>query len=254
MIKNKIQYVITICLSFLVTGTKLSAANLAFEHLTIKDGLSQSGVVSIFRDSKGFMWFGTEDGLNKYDGYTIVSYLNRPSEKNSLSNNRINALVEDDQGNLWIGTGNGLNRLNLRTGKIDRYYYHAHPADQPSNITSLVKDSSGRIWAGTSKGPKRYDPQTNSLIDYLYDNHKKPFVSVQKIDTFKGDSIIAIIGRKIFQYDPQEDHFCSIVHQYPFMKNLADKKFFRFCFWCLFIQFSTRNAKNCMVRYFFTTF
>jgi hypothetical protein len=78
-----------------------------FEHVSIEEGLSESVVNCILQDSKGFMWFGTQDGLNRYDGYTFVIYRPDLDDPNSLSDRWITTLHEDTHGNLWIGTRNG---------------------------------------------------------------------------------------------------------------------------------------------------
>ena len=84
-----------------------------FTHLSLDDGLSQTTVISILQDSRGFMWFGTQDGLNRYDGYNFVVYRNDPNNLNSLGDNRIRTIVEDLSGILWIGTeAGGLNKYD----------------------------------------------------------------------------------------------------------------------------------------------
>src|SRR6266702_6438019 len=88
-------------------------ANLKFTHLSIEGGLSQSNVTCILQDSHGFMWFGTRDGLNKYDGYKFTVFKNTEGDSKSISNNFITSLIEDKKGDLWIGTwGGGLNKLD----------------------------------------------------------------------------------------------------------------------------------------------
>ena len=78
--------------------------DLKFTHLTTNDGLSQSNVTAILQDRRGFMWFATRDGLNRYDGNTFVVYKHNPNDPDSLSANFIQDLMEDDQGYLWIAT------------------------------------------------------------------------------------------------------------------------------------------------------
>jgi ligand-binding sensor domain-containing protein len=90
------------CLQFF-SGIAISQKqNLNFSHLTTLDGLSQSNVLCILQDSRGFMWFGTEDGLNKYDGYNFTVYTNDPQNNTSLSNNNVTDIIEDNDGDLWI--------------------------------------------------------------------------------------------------------------------------------------------------------
>ena len=81
--------------------------NLSFEHLSIEHGLSQITVHSILQDSRGFIWFGTEDGLNRYDGYNFLVFRYDQSDPNSIQDNFIWELFEDSRNNLWIGTNSG---------------------------------------------------------------------------------------------------------------------------------------------------
>ena len=87
-----------------------------FKQLTINDGLSQSTVFATLQDSRGYMWFGTINGLNRYDGYEFKVYVNNPADSTSISDNFISALFEDDEDYIWVGTTNGyLNKFNRKT-------------------------------------------------------------------------------------------------------------------------------------------
>ena len=83
-----------------------------FTNLSIDDGLSQVSVYCILQDHRGFMWFGTRDGLNKFDGYDFIVYQHQPHDSTSITHNKINTLVEDHKGIIWIGTDNGINIYN----------------------------------------------------------------------------------------------------------------------------------------------
>src|ERR1700721_2750387 len=130
-------------------------AHLSFEHLGTAQGLSQSNVICSLQDSRGFMWFGTREGLNKYNGYTFTVYKNETGNDKSLSNNLINAIVEDAEGNLWIATwGGGLDRFDRMTEQF-RHFRHnpADPRSLSSNLVlALLRDSRGSIWVGTEDG------------------------------------------------------------------------------------------------------
>ncbi|NIM17216.1 MAG: hypothetical protein GTO45_34860, partial [Candidatus Aminicenantes bacterium] len=89
----------------------LMKKRLKFEHLTTEHGLSQNTIYCILQDSKGFLWLGTESGLNRYDGYEIKIYEHESDNPGSLSSNTILALCEDRSGTLWVGTNNGLNKF-----------------------------------------------------------------------------------------------------------------------------------------------
>jgi len=78
-----------------------------FDHLNIEDGLSQNAGLAIFQDSSGYLWIGSQDGLNRYDGYTFKIFKHDPDDLNSISHNSILSMAEDKSGSLWIGTWDG---------------------------------------------------------------------------------------------------------------------------------------------------
>ena len=126
-----------------------------FERLGLEDGLSQNAVLAMLQDRQGFLWFGTQDGLNRYDGYDFVVYKNDPDDPNSLSLNSILALHEDDDGTLWIGTwGGGLNHFDPRSNLWMRYRRDdADPASLCGDtVTALLDDGAGTLWVGTNEG------------------------------------------------------------------------------------------------------
>lgn len=144
--------------------------DIQFSHLTSQDSLASNTVFSIVQDSRGFLWFGTYDGLNKYDGYKITAYKTIEGDTTSLSGNKIRAICKDDKGNLWIGTwDSGLNKYDPITEKFTRYQ---HKADNSSSISSndiisLCCDKSGNIWIGTDNGGlNRFDLKNNKFICY----------------------------------------------------------------------------------------
>lgn len=120
---------------------------LAFRHLTIVDGLSQNAVQAIVQDRRGFMWFGTKDGLNRYDGYAFVVFRHDPFDSTSVSDNDVTALLVDRRERLWVGTrGGGLNLFD-RVRKTFRHF----PGGPKQTITSLGDDRAGNIWIGTEE-------------------------------------------------------------------------------------------------------
>lgn len=93
----------------------------SFKVRNINDGLSQISVESIFQDSSGYVWIGTRDGLNRYNGHKIKIYRKNKKMENSLSGNAITSINEDKSGNIWVGTTTGLNKIDVSTNKITRY-------------------------------------------------------------------------------------------------------------------------------------
>src|SRR5882724_884924 len=106
-----LRYFLLFCLQAFSLFGFSQKQNLKFEHIGVNSGLSQSNVLCILQDSRGFLWFGTQDGLNKYDGYSITVYKKDSRKTGSLSDNYIKDIIEDQHGNLWMATwGGGLNR------------------------------------------------------------------------------------------------------------------------------------------------
>ncbi len=139
-----------------------------FKHLTTKEGLSQNTVDCILRDNQGFIWFGTWNGLNKYDGYDFILYQNDPSDSNTISNNFIYSLCEDDYNRIWIGTGGG--GINVFNKEKEIFYHINHDSLKINSISNdvinaLFKDNEGDIWVGTDNGLDRIKLKNQYLTD-----------------------------------------------------------------------------------------
>jgi len=106
---------------FFYLAANLNAQVLNVDYYSIENGLSQTSVLCIIQDSRGFLWIGTQDGLNRFDGYTFKIYKNNPADSLSLSNNYINGLFEDSEGFIWVATNYGLNRYNPVTEEFQVY-------------------------------------------------------------------------------------------------------------------------------------
>jgi len=111
---------ILICLILGSTLNLLSAQALQFSHYKVADGLSQSEILCIFQDSEGYIWIGTQNGLNKFDGYSFETFYNDPADMHTISSNWIFDIAEDQNGILWIGTKNGLNKYDKNSGHFSR--------------------------------------------------------------------------------------------------------------------------------------
>jgi len=152
-------------------------SNLRFERISVEDGLSHSTVNCILQDSYGFMWFGTEDGLNRYDGHSFTVYRHNPDDPHSLSHNRVWSLYEDSAGALWVGTyGGGLNRFHRDTGQFARYdtYDFGNITDEPEAYRNIVwaidEHPAGVVWIATyGGGLVRFDLETERFTSYAPD-------------------------------------------------------------------------------------
>jgi methyl-accepting chemotaxis protein/ligand-binding sensor domain-containing protein len=145
-------------LSTLLGARRLSAQRLQFRYITPDDGLSASWVQAIAQDQRGFMWFGTVRGLNRYDGYSLRTFKHDASDSTSISDGRVNALWVDSAGTLWVGTDEALSRYDRARDAFSNFPIGS--AKDHLGVQSLTDDGRGMIWVGTSKGVYRYDPAT----------------------------------------------------------------------------------------------
>ncbi len=150
----------------------IEAQQLSFSHLGTEDGLPHQVVRAVLQDHQGFVWFGTQDGLGRYDGYEFETFRHDPEDPTSLSSNSVLALYEDTGGTLWVGTEGGLNRLDRDTGRFTRYGHDPrNPASLSSNVVgSILEDRQGRLWIATwDAGLNRMNRETEQFDRFLPD-------------------------------------------------------------------------------------
>ncbi len=165
--------------------------NMVFDHLSLDEGLSQSSVLSISQDGRGFIWLATQEGLNRYDGYNFTIYKHISTTAGTLTDNWINVVFTDRQGVLWVGTASG--GLNRYDDKRDRFISYRHDANDPNslssdNVTAIYEDRQGRLWIGTNGGGiNRLDEKTGNIFVHEFGPEQAGGLSSDKITAIAGD-------------------------------------------------------------------
>jgi len=166
--------IIVLSLLFLVNMPLLfpQVNNITFSHVDVNDGLSDNWVKCIYRDSRGFIWFGTNSGLNRFDGYNFEIFRRRGSDSTSIADNAINGIAEDIEGNLWVATRNGISILDHDNYTFKRINLVSSPSSLCQDIayiTAMSADGSGDIMIGTHNGLFFYNHLTRSFRHILID-------------------------------------------------------------------------------------
>ncbi len=148
-----------------------TALGLSFEHISLQQGLSQSSVFAICQDHEGFLWFGTQDGLDRYDGYSFKVFRNNRRDSTSISYNYVIRLMVAHDGSVWAGTeGGGVSVYNQVTGRFTQYMHEAgNPGSLSNNhVHALYQDPGGTIWVGTEDGLDRFDSSEGTFRRYYF--------------------------------------------------------------------------------------
>ena len=208
-------------------GLCLSGAALAgevplrFEHLSLEEGLSQSIVECILQDSRGFMWFGTEDGLNRYDGYQFKVFRPDPVQRGGISTAHVVSLHQDRKGILWIGTFNGgLNRYDPQTGAFSVYRNEpGNPRSLSHNLVRAIReDGDGTLWLGTGGGGlDRFDPVRGTFTNFSHDPHDPHSLAGNSVDALfldrQGILWVGTQGSGLGRFDPRDGKFQNFRHE-----------------------------------------
>lgn len=146
-----------------------------FARLSIRDGLSHNSVYSIIQDNYGYLWFGTQDGLNRYDGYNIKIFRSSVENKKSLSSSNFGKILVDKSGYYWFGTfGGGIDRYDPRTNTFKNFSYNPYDTTSISNnqVIFMYEDSRGNVWIGTPDGGlNMYNPENDNFTRYSYNQN-----------------------------------------------------------------------------------
>lgn len=217
-------------LLFLSNSNPLIAdiTNLKFTHLTIDDGLSHSKVNCIFQDRRGMIWFGTNEGLNKYDGYDFTIYQLDPESPFSLSANLIRCIFEDSQDRFWIGTEAG--GLNLYDRAMNRFHSFTNDSTSElilssSDVNDILEDREGNLWLGTGDGIDkiRFDSKVISHYRPYPDVRRSGMNQVNVLHTDEDNNLWIGTGNGgLCMFDKQKNKFYTFQHRDTDPRSISD--------------------------------
>lgn len=204
-----------------------SGITIRFARISLEQGLSQSSTYCILQDHKGLMWIGTNEGLNRYDGYEFKVYKNDPQNSTTLSNSLVYSIYEDHSGTLWIGTNNGLNRFHRENEQFTTFRHQPGNSKSVSykEVWCIHGDRDGGLWIGTARGLYRFDPLTQHFEHYITDK-KKPlrFFNVKTIcEDSSGMLWIGTEGKGMYRFDPGKRQFTTrYFHEVNYPHSLSN--------------------------------
>ncbi|MBE0571104.1 MAG: SpoIIE family protein phosphatase [Ignavibacteriaceae bacterium] len=200
-----------IYLLYLPPNVLLAQENFVFENLSIPQGLSNPTINCICEDKYGFLWLGTNDGLNRYDGYEFKVYKNNPSDSTSLPGNLIRTISEDNNGDLWIGGTNVLAKYDRINDKFISVKFDREQNINAPIIYKIFIDKKNKIWIGTNEfGVHILNPEkmTTKRIKFILNNEEIRNGFILSIIETSDQEILAVdYGAGIFYYNEVDDEF-----------------------------------------------
>jgi len=211
-------------------------SNVSFERISMADGLSNDEVYCVYQDSKGFIWFGTQDGLNRYDGYNFKVYRHDPADPFSLSDYAINVIREDPvrSGMLWIGSREGLNRFDREKESFTHFHHDPERPGSLSNnrVREIYFTSDSVLWVGTDDGLNKFDRKKETFTQYTYDPNDQDGLSFKQVSTCIEDKYgnLWIGGRSLAILDRESgriSHFRQVSRDPYLLRNDRVRKLYR---------------------------
>ncbi|MCB0304751.1 MAG: response regulator [Calditrichaeota bacterium] len=215
---------LVIILIFHFTFYLFSQEERKFERIGTEDGLAGSHVYDMIQDHRGFLWFATSDGLQRYDGYNFKTYRHLPFDATSISYNEAFKLFEDHLGTLWVGTnGRGLNRFDREN---ETFIEYKHSWEDPKSnpgiiINSIFEDRKNKLWIGATGTPvgvlNCYDRETDRLVSYRPESGKPGDLPSSRIRVFFEDAEgylwIGTAREGIYRFNPEAGTFSTFTHK-----------------------------------------
>lgn len=206
-ISKRFQFASSMLLWMNVTFLAAQTERLYVERISVEQGLSQTTIFGMMQDRRGFMWFGTEDGLNRYDGYQFRIFKNDPFDSTSLSNNYINTLYEDRRRFIWVMTLEGVNRYDPRDEKFLRF----KRSDDTTTIAgyrieNMAEDSVGHLWCTTDRGMLLRVDENGKIQERWNPRSADDMSSVQNLQIENGNRFFLSTNSGLYICDPTRRH------------------------------------------------
>jgi PAS domain S-box-containing protein len=199
--------------------------NVIFDRIGTPEGLSQGGVTTITQDQQGFIWIGTQEGLNRFDGYDFTSYYHIEEDGSSLSHDSVWSLLSDSQDRLWVGTDSGLNVFQRGTNSFTQFELQVNSEGNETGVYALLEDEIGNIWIGTSLGLSRLS-KDGQLINYQHDITDGNSLSRGRVRALHQSSDGTIwVGTELGglnKLDPQTGRAIHFAHDPNSLNSLSD--------------------------------
>lgn len=226
--KHLLRNLILVLLGFCANSLSAQSPQV-FDQFTTKEGLSHNTINCITQDSLGFMWFGSMDGLCRFDGYDFKAYKSSPNNNNSLCHNLIKSICVDGKGSMWIGTAHGLSHFNIKLNQFTNYYSNDNSGLSHNNIEMVYCDRKKNIWVATlGGGLNKFDPLTQSFTSYKSNKSSKGKLSNDNVhwvfEDSKGTIWVGTEGGGLnrmhsdtsktsfdfFQFEPEDGNFQAL--------------------------------------------
>jgi ligand-binding sensor domain-containing protein/signal transduction histidine kinase len=227
--RHRLQIFFAFLLLALPTILHAQSSDIKFEHFSIEQGMLGRGVLCIYQDSIGYLWFGTYSGVDRYDGYSFKSYRHDPGDLSSIANALVQTLYEDHEGNLWVGTARGLDMLDRATETFSHFTPH-HPilgTEQSNYISAIQEDKFGVLWVGTHEGLKTLDRTTGTFTYLRHDSLDAGSLSDDFIGAIHEDNAGSLwigTGGGLDKLDRETGKFMHFLHDQYSIRSIYEDK------------------------------
>ncbi|HEX3167298.1 MAG TPA: two-component regulator propeller domain-containing protein, partial [Chitinophagaceae bacterium] len=209
-------FLLLLIINIITQTTFAQPPPLQFQHLNDVHGLSNNRVWAISQDNDGFIWIGSQEGLNRFDGYKVDVYRNEPGNKNSLPTSHVRCLFTDSYGTFWIGTSNGLAHYDSRSNSFQSFFQDSTDENSlPGNNISVIKeDVFGILWIGTNTGLCSFDLKNKRFKRFIHNDHSNSISNdrIRDIDFAPDGAMWITTGKGLNRLDLSTMRFTSFIN------------------------------------------